>query len=77
VTDCEDCQTAEKNPRTSRFTAHCPECSARSLAQSPAFFDSERDGAMTKTYTAALKYVYRDGWREGHEMAKRWAERLK
>jgi hypothetical protein len=60
-----------------RFTAFCPECSARSLAQSPSFFDSERDGRLTKTYQTALRYVYGDNWQAGHRKAQRWAERIK
>jgi hypothetical protein len=74
---CQDCAAAEINPRAVRFTAFCPECCARSLAQSPAFWDSERDGRLTKTYLAGLRYVFGDNWQAGHRKAQKWAERIK
>jgi hypothetical protein len=74
---CADCRDAEENPRAVRFTAFCVDCCARSLAQSPAFFDSERDGHMTKTYLAGLRYVFGDNHIAGHAKVKKWAARIK
>lgn len=74
--DCQDCVRAEANPFTARFTASCKECSARSLAQSPAYFDSARAEAMTATYKAALRYVFGSEWQEGHARVRKWSERL-
>lgn len=76
MSDCPDCQRAETNPRTARFTATCRECTARSLAQSPAFFDSARSEALTPTYRSALQFFFGGDWKAGHEMVKQWAGRL-
>lgn len=74
--NCPDCVRAEADPWSPRFSTRCLGCSARSLANSPAYFDSARDGVMTPTYKAALQYVFGEDWAQGHERVKAQAGRL-
>jgi hypothetical protein len=70
---CADCDRAGHS-----YASGCKECSARLLARSPAYFDSARDGSMTRTYRANLLYVFgAEGMTEGHERVKAWNERLR
>ena len=51
---CPDCTAASAGPHHG-FTHNCPGCMARSLARSPAFFHSRKDGMQTKPYRRALR----------------------
>lgn len=52
--NCPDCAAAAAQPWHA-FRASCRGCSARSLARSPAFFESRRDRVQHKAYRDALK----------------------
>ena len=73
---CPDCERADKNPLSGFYQSHCQDCQARQLAHSPAYFDSARDGRMSPTYLAALKYVFREQWQAGHLSVKHYAQRI-
>ena len=74
---CADCARAVKNPHTGHITFACLECRARSLAGSPAYFDSERAQTLLPTYSAALRCFFPDDALEAaHAKVKRWAARL-
>lgn len=73
---CEDCATAETNPRSARFSAHCLECSARHLANRHEFFESSKAGAMTPRYRSVLQAVFGGEWKDGHTKVRAWADRM-
>ncbi len=77
MTRCSACDIARTDPHTGRFNRDCQECDARSLASSPAYFDSARSGSMTPTYKAALRFVFGDDIAAGHARVKTWAALLK
>ncbi len=74
--DCEACLRAETNPRTGWMRADCLECAARSIANSPAFYQSTEADAITPTYRAALWAFFGNDWREGHARVKAWKARI-
>lgn len=69
---CPYCLAAASDPMTGLFHADCTGCKARSLAKSPAFFDSIRANSFTPAYRNALRAVFGQHWREGHEQVKHW-----
>jgi hypothetical protein len=76
MSECPACKQAESNIRTGHFNADCLDCIARSLAQSPTFFDSMNTDTITPTYRSALWAFFGEHWREGHEKVKQQAARL-
>ena len=74
---CPCCVIAKVNPRTARFDAGCPECDARALASDPRFHACGLTGALSVEYIAALRSVFGDDWRVGHEQVKDWAKRMR
>lgn len=74
---CPACQRADTEPNTGMIQAGCPGCTARELARSPQYFQSERAGAFTPAYRKALERAYGENWKEGHAQAKEWAARLR
>lgn len=79
-TACPACTQAKRNPLTGAYRAGCFECSARSIANSPTFFDAQRvarDGLpMSMLYRDALQRAFGGAWPEGHKRAKWWWERM-
>src|SRR5574337_1305885 len=77
---CPACEQARENPLTGAYRAACFECSARSIASSPAFFEERiRAGhklPMSDEYKALLIRAFDGAWRAGHESAKSWHKRL-
>jgi hypothetical protein len=69
---CPACTQYASNPSSGAYRAGCTECATRSLALSPAFFESQRQGAITKQYRAALERAFAGDWRRGHEVVKAW-----
>ena len=51
---CQDCAAAERDPHHAGYRADCRGCQARSMAQSPVFFDCARSGRLSKAYRDAL-----------------------
>lgn len=51
---CIDCTASERDPKHAIYRADCHGCKARSMAQSPVFFDCARSGRLTKEYRDAL-----------------------
>lgn len=74
---CDACAIAKINARTARFNVGCIECSARALAQAPAFHESMTADAMTPRYRDALQMIFGGDWLEGHTRTKAWYEKLK
>lgn len=58
------------------FNHECQECSARSLAHGPQFFESALMQTLTANYRNALRTVFGDEWRAGHDSVKTWATRI-
>ena len=58
MSDCRACDLARTNVQTCHYESGCPSCNARSLAQSPAFFDSMQQGSLTDTYKRALSFFF-------------------
>ena len=71
---CNACTEARINRWCGMYRASCLDCSARALAQSPAYHDSAQADAITPRYRDALVATFGEGWKEGHEMVKQWAE---
>jgi hypothetical protein len=72
---------AEKNILTGAYHAACFECSARSIANSPMFFNarqwsSAHGGEMHYEYKQKLVQAADGAWRAMHESVKRWAARI-
>ena len=69
-----------ENIQSGKYRAGCIQCSARSIANSPAFFDAQRIAAagkpMAKEYRELLQRAFNGAWEAGHEAAKRWHERM-
>lgn len=68
---CPACARAAEHPRTGIYTAGCPSCAARALAQSPEFAEAARSGVLTPKYRMALAQ-----FKVEHADVKQWAERL-
>lgn len=79
-TACPACAQAMQNPVTGAYRAACFQCSARSIANSPAFFDAQLLAAagkpMTTEYRELLQRAFDGAWKAGHEAAKVWYGRL-
>lgn len=73
---CEACAVAETNPKTGLVVSECKECIARSLAGSPAYWDSMAADALTPAYRSALRYFYGAEWVKGHAMVKAWRTKI-
>jgi len=73
---CWGCSKAEENPQTGAYSAGCKECTARALAQSPAYDTSRRAGRFTAEYKRVLTVAFGDDWQAGHEQVKRWSQRI-
>lgn len=72
---CQACERAEADPRTGHYTAHCLDCEARALAQSPEAFRREADPdglrrAMFAVWPQEAKY------RAGRARVWAWIKRL-
>jgi hypothetical protein len=74
---CPGCREAESNPMTHVLYLDCRSCEARALAVSRIYEQSAAAGAMTKEYRKSLGQVFGERWKEGHEMVKKWAGRMK
>jgi len=77
LVNCEPCTLAQDNPRTGIFQSGCLECQARMLAHSPHFYESSQSNTLTPSYRNALRAVFGEDWRKGHELVKQWSKRLK
>jgi len=47
------------------------------LAHSPHFYESSQSNTLTPSYRNALRAVFGEDWRKGHELVKQWSKRLK
>lgn len=72
---CQACERAEANPLTGRYTAHCLECDARALAQSPAAFSRAADPTA---FQDAMRRAWpdEDKYRAGRARVWAWIKRL-
>lgn len=79
---CTACLDFAANPRTGSYHATCLECKARSIAQSPAFFDALEDmrlggNGFPPTYKLALQRAFGGAWKEMHIRVKHYAGLVK
>lgn len=72
---CFACESFTKNPLTGAYKAGCRECSARSIAASPAYQERPKDAPIEGKYRAALERAFHGDWKSGHELVKQFAER--
>jgi hypothetical protein len=75
---CRACVAAERTPNKDGFEQDCRGCKARALAATGAHVESAERGGITPQYRAALEKLFgAEAWREGHEMVKAWASKLR
>jgi hypothetical protein len=77
VIGCPACAAAESTPNRDGLERDCRGCTARALAATGAHLESEQRGGITPQYRAALEKLFGAGWREGHELVKGWACKLR
>jgi hypothetical protein len=73
---CPNCDRAATRADWPGYTANCKECMARGIANGPEFWRSRKDGTLRPEYTAALRTIWGDDWKTGHEAVKTAAARL-
>jgi hypothetical protein len=74
---CAICIEAQSQPRSATFAPGCESCQARALAVIGAHEESAAAGSMTEQYRTALGQVFGERWKQGHELVKEWAGRLR
>lgn len=74
--NCYACLSFAQNPLSGQYKSGCIDCSTRSIARSPAYFESQKAGSITPRYRAALERAFTGDWKAGHAAVKAWAERM-
>lgn len=75
---CPACAAAESTPNRDGFEQDCCGCKARALAATGAHLESAERGGITPQYREALEKLFgADAWREGHELVKGWAIKIR
>ena len=75
---CPSCTAAERTPNKDGFEDDCRSCKARALAATGAHLESEERKGITPAYRQALEKMFgAESWRDGHELVKGWAKRMK
>ena len=75
---CPACAAAESTPNRDGFEQDCRGCKARALAATGAHIESAERGGITPAYRVALEKLFgADAWRDGHELVKGWARKLR
>lgn len=74
---CTACASFAKSPTSGAYKAGCQVCAIRSIANSPAYWESQRLGAITAQYRAALERAFAGDWKAGHLAVKAWVGKLK
>lgn len=77
---CRACTLATEKPLTGFYMSGCPDCKARHLAHSPAFFDSMLASKKTPEYEKALADAFGDDETvqdHYHHQVKEWRKRIK
>lgn len=79
-TACPACRMAEQNVLTGAYQAGCFECTARSIANSPAYFNAHRwaelhGQRMHPDLRALLERAGDGAWKQLYERVKVWAAR--
>lgn len=74
---CEACAAHAKNPTSGAYKGCCQQCAIRSIAKSPAYWESQRLGAITAGYRAALERAFAGDVKAGHAAVKNFVEKLK
>lgn len=75
---CPACAAAQSTPNRDGFEQDCISCKARALAVTGAHLESAERGGITPQYRASLEMMFgADKWREGHEMVKGWATKIR
>lgn len=73
---CSSCSAAMTAPRSNEFAVGCTSCCARALAAIGAHQESQTLGRLTGQYEGALKTLFGDDYKDGHEQTKAWASRI-
>lgn len=76
---CSNCAKAEQMPDYPLYRASCRGCAIRSLAQGPDFHEAGVTGRLNANdpYARALALIFGDTWRQGHELVKAQAKRIR
>ena len=77
MTTCPACTEFASNPQTGSYRAQCLECKARSIANSPLYFEASQAEAITPAYRSALQRAFGGAWLEFHQRVKAYAELIK
>lgn len=67
---CPDCTKAQASAVWCGYDSHCHGCQVRALASGLDFFHSRTGGGITPGYRAALRTLFGDGAKQGHEQVK-------
>lgn len=73
---CRSCADTEREPLLDLFSKGCMSCEARALASIGAHVESAEAGSITPRYREVLEKVFGDRWMQGHELVRKWAERI-
>lgn len=76
---CSYCAKAEQEPDYPLYRATCRGCAIRALAHSPHFHQAGVSGRLSADdpYAKALAGIFGDTWRQGHELVKAQAKRIR
>jgi len=73
---CQACKAAEANPTTGLFEKACPDCQARSMAQSPFAFAARQSGKANKGMENGLAPTW-PNVAAGVERVNHWMDTIK
>ncbi|WP_445286554.1 hypothetical protein [Variovorax atrisoli] len=73
---CPNCNKAAVRADWPGYTANCRECLARGIANGPEYWRSRQDGTLRDEYKAALRTIWGDDWKAGHNAVKTAAARM-
>ena len=74
---CKACDDFARSPISGMYFANCMDCQARMLSQGPWFREAMEAEALTPRYRSALQSVFGEEWKTGHQMVRKWAEKVK
>lgn len=74
---CHDCTQAKTTKYWPIFQSECRGCKVRALASGPLHFTAMKAKTITPSYKAALRAVFGDDWRAGHDEVKAEHARIK
>ncbi len=70
--NCTPCDIAEKDRKSGLYSASCDRCKARAISNGLELWEAQRCGKITPGYRDALKKVFGERWKDGHQLVKDW-----